>query len=120
MVDPKKLLICSLGIIVIGLISLSIATSWFWLLMFTLCVGIGYGMTFLASSVLLSNYFGRGPYLELFSVVNLISTLACLAPFFAGAIKDYTHSFTPAFLVIAAPVVIILIFTLLMRPPVLK
>ncbi|KPD03360.1 CynX/NimT family MFS transporter [Moellerella wisconsensis] len=118
--DPKKLLICSLGIIVIGLISLSIATSWFWLLMFTLCVGIGYGMTFLASSVLLSNYFGRGPYLELFSVVNLISTLACLAPFFAGAIKDYTHSFTPAFLVIAAPVVIILIFTLLMRPPVLK
>ncbi|UNH30132.1 CynX/NimT family MFS transporter [Moellerella wisconsensis] len=118
--DPKKLLMCSLGIIVIGLISLSIATSWFWLLMFTLCVGIGYGMTFLASSVLLSNYFGRGPYLELFSVVNLISTLACLAPFFAGAIKDYTHSFTPAFLVIAAPVVIILIFTLLMRPPVLK
>ena len=36
-------------------------------------------MTFLASSVLLANYFGRGPYLELFSVVNLISTFACLA-----------------------------------------
>nr|WP_314263211.1 MFS transporter [uncultured Moellerella sp.] len=118
--DPKKLLISSLAILVVGLISLSISASWLWLILFTVCVGIGYGMTFLASSVLLSNYFGRGPYLELFSVVNLISTFACLAPFFAGAIKDSTHSFTPAFLIIAAPVVVILFLTLWMRPPVMK
>nr|WP_308226912.1 MFS transporter [Providencia vermicola] len=118
--EPKKLLIVSLIIMVFGVISLSIATSWLWLILFVLCVGIGYGMTFLASSVLLSNYFGRGPYLELFSVVNLISTVACLAPFIAGAIKDYTSSFTPAFLIIAAPVVVILMLTLMMKPPVLS
>lgn len=115
--EPKKLLIGSLIIMIIGVISLSIATSWLWLILFVLCVGIGYGMTFLASSVLLSNYFGRGPYLELFSVVNLLSTLACLAPFIAGAIKDYTHSFTPAFLIIVAPVIVVLMFTLMMKPP---
>lgn len=115
--EPKKLLIGSLIIMVLGVIFLSIATSWLWLILFVLCVGIGYGMTFLASSVLLSNYFGRGPYLELFSVVNLISTIACLAPFIAGAVKDYTHSFTPAFLIIAAPVIVILMLTLMMRPP---
>nr|ELR5112133.1 MFS transporter [Providencia stuartii] len=118
--EPKKLLIGSLIIMVFGVICLSIATSWIWLILFVLCVGIGYGMTFLASSVLLSNYFGRGPYLELFSVVNLISTVACLAPFIAGAVKDYTDSFTPAFLIIAAPVIVILIFTLMMKPPVLS
>ncbi|HFF1654091.1 MFS transporter [Providencia vermicola] len=117
--EPKKLLIGSLIIMVLGVIFLSIASSWFWLILFVLCVGIGYGMTFLASSVLLSNYFGRGPYLELFSVVNLISTIACLAPFIAGGIKDYTGSFTPAFLVIAAPVVVILGLTLMMKPPAL-
>lgn len=120
MVGAQKLLIVSLIIMVFGVISLSIATSWLWLILFVLCVGIGYGMTFLASSVLLSNYFGRGPYLELFSVVNLISTVACLAPFIAGAIKDYTSSFTPAFLIIAAPVVVILMLTLMMKPPVLS
>ena len=59
--EPKKLLISSLIIIILELIALSIATSWLWLILFTICVGIGYGMTFLASSVLLANYFGRAP-----------------------------------------------------------
>ncbi|CDH21131.1 conserved hypothetical protein; putative membrane protein [Xenorhabdus bovienii str. kraussei Quebec] len=118
--DPKKLLIGSLTVIIIGLISLSIASSWPFLIGFTLFVGMGYGMTFLASSVLLANYFGRKPYLELFSVMNLISTLACLAPFFAGAIKDYSGSFTLAFLIIAIPVCVVLVVTLMMKPPAQK
>ncbi len=116
--EPKKLLIASLTIIIIGLLALSMANSWIYLMLFTLCVGIGYGMTFLASSVLLANYFGRAPYLELFSVMNLISTLACLAPFFAGAIKDISGSFTPAFLILTIPVLVILVITLFMRPPI--
>jgi cyanate permease len=115
--DPKKLLIGSLTIIIIGLLALSAASSWPFLIAFTLFVGMGYGMTFLASSVLLANYFGRKPYLELFSLMNLISTLACLAPFFAGAIKDYSGSFTWAFLIIAVPVLVVLAATLMMKPP---
>ncbi|GAA0345397.1 MFS transporter [Morganella psychrotolerans] len=115
--EPKKLLIISLATITLGVLTLSIATSWPLLILFTILVGIGYGMTFLASSVLLANYFGRGPYLELFSVVNLISTFACLAPFFAGTIKDYSGSFTPAFLVVALPVIAILAVTFFMHPP---
>ncbi|TDB51361.1 MFS transporter [Photorhabdus luminescens subsp. sonorensis] len=115
--DPKKLLIGSLSIIICGLIALSAATSWTFLILFTLCIGIGYGMTFLASSILLFNYFGRTPYLELFSVMNLISTIACFAPFLVGAIKDYSGSFTPAFLIIAVPVFTILIVTFMMQPP---
>ncbi|KLU16828.1 MULTISPECIES: CynX/NimT family MFS transporter [Xenorhabdus] len=116
-VEPKKLLIISLSVIIFGLIALSIASSWPFLVAFTVCVGMGYGMTFLASSVLLANYFGRKPYLELFSIMNLISTLACLAPFFAGAIKDYSGSFTSAFLIIAIPVFVVLVVTLMMKPP---
>ncbi|MCC8421625.1 MFS transporter [Photorhabdus thracensis] len=115
--DPKKLLIGSLSIIICGLIALSAASSWTFLILFTLCIGIGYGMTFLASSLLLFNYFGRKPYLELFSVVNLISTIACFAPFLVGAIKDYSGSFTPAFFIIAIPVFTILIITFTMQPP---
>ncbi|MBC8951721.1 MFS transporter [Xenorhabdus sp. PB62.4] len=119
-IDPKKLLIGSLTIIILGLIALSIASSWPFLIAFTLFVGMGYGMTFLASSVLLANYFGRKPYLELFSIMNVISTLACLAPFFAGALKDYSGSFTSAFLIIAIPVLVVLVVTLMMKPPAQK
>ncbi|PHM71577.1 CynX/NimT family MFS transporter [Xenorhabdus kozodoii] len=116
-VEPKKLLVSSLSVIILGLIALSLASSWPFLIAFTLCVGMGYGMTFLASSVLLANYFGRKPYLELFSIMNLISTLACLAPFLAGVIKDYSGSFTAAFLMMAIPVFVVLVVTLMMKPP---
>ncbi|MDX7987989.1 MFS transporter [Xenorhabdus sp. 12] len=119
-IDPKKLLLGSLTIIILGLIALSIASSWPFLIAFAVCVGMGYGVTFLASSVLLANYFGRKPYLELFSIMNLISTLACLAPFFTGAIKDYSGSFTLAFLIIIIPVLVVIVVTLLMKPPIQK
>ncbi|MDX7999153.1 MFS transporter [Xenorhabdus sp. Reich] len=119
-VDPKKLLIGSLTIIILGLIALSIASSWPFLIAFAVCVGMGYGVTFLASSVLLANYFGRKPYLELFSIMNLISTLACLAPFFTGVIKDYSGTFTSAFLIIIIPVFVVIVVTLMMKPPVQK
>ncbi|MAD47380.1 MAG: MFS transporter [Oceanospirillaceae bacterium] len=115
--EPKKLLIGSLALMIIGLLSLSFANSWAMLVIFTIGIGVGYGMTFLATSILLSNYYGRGPYLELFSVMNLISTLACFSPFFAGAVKDAAGSFMPAFLAITVIPVIVLIATLVMRPP---
>ncbi|TCV99841.1 MFS transporter [Biostraticola tofi] len=115
--DPKKLLVGSLSMIICGMIALSAASSWPVLMLFTLCIGGGYGLTFLASSVLLSNYFGRRPYLELFSAMNLISTLACFAPFLAGAIKDHSGNFSSAFLIIALPVAAILLLTLKMSPP---
>ena len=118
--EPRKLLAGSLSLMIIGLLSLSFADSWGMLIVFTVGIGVGYGMTFLATSVLLSNYYGRGPYLELFSVMNLISTLACFSPFFAGAVRDAAGSFTPAFLAIAVIPVLVLIATLAMRPPQLK
>ncbi|MDH1866521.1 MFS transporter [Pseudomonas chengduensis] len=115
--EPRKMLIGSLLLMIVGLLALSFANSWAMLMIFTVGIGIGYGMTFLATSVLLSNYYGRGPYLELFSVMNLISTLACFSPFFAGAVKDSAGSFMPAFIAISIIPVLVLLATLAMRPP---
>ncbi|MEQ4794650.1 MFS transporter, partial [Klebsiella variicola subsp. variicola] len=72
---------------------------------------------FLSSRIFLAFFFSPSPYLELFSVMNLIATLACLAPFFAGAIQDISGSFTPAFLILTVPVLLILAVTLFMKPP---
>ena len=61
----------------------------------------GYGLTFFASTILLLDYFGRGPNLELFAAVNLISTIGAVGPAFAGFVADHTGSFVPAFVILA-------------------
>ena len=53
-----------------------------------------------SATILLLDYFGRGPYLELFSIVNLISTVGAVAPTLAGLTRDRTGSFTPFFIVL--------------------
>ena len=82
--------------------ALSVARDGPLMLVYAAGIGIGYGLTFFASTILLLDYFGRGPNLELFSTVNLISTVGCgrrrlwraLSPIAAG-------SFVPAFVILA-------------------
>lgn len=116
-VEPKKLLVFSLVAILAGMVAISFASSWMWLIIFTVGIGIGYGMTFLSTSVLLTNYFGRGPYLELFSVMNLISTVACLGPVAAGYIKDSVGNFATAFMWASIVPLVILILVMVMKQP---
>ena len=72
------------------------------MLVYAVGIGIGYGLTFFASTILLLDYFGRGPNLELFATVNLISTIGSAGPAFAGFVADHTGSFVPAFVMLAA------------------
>lgn len=119
-IEPKKMLIGSLLLMVAGTLALSASTSVPMLIIFAIGVGAGYGTTFLATSVLLSNYFGRGPYLEIFSVVNLISTLACFGPLFAGWMKDDLGNFTGVFLLVAAIPLIVALAIRFLKPPVVQ
>ena len=67
--------------------------------------------------MLLLTYFGRRPYLELYSVMCLLSTSAALGPAFGGRARDELGSFEPVFWVCAALGFVMLIATVLMRPP---
>ena len=71
------------------------------MLVYAVGIGVGYGLTFFASTILLLDYFGRGPNLELFAAVNLISTVGAGGPAFAGFVADHTGSFVPAFTILA-------------------
>ncbi len=75
------------------------------------------GLTFFASTILLLDYFGRGPNLELFSTVNLISTVGSVGPAFAGYVADRTGSFVPAFAILSGFTLLVLIAVALMRAP---
>jgi cyanate permease len=116
-VNARLLLIVSLACLVGGLLALSQARDLPLMLLYAAGIGIGYGLTFFASSILLLDWFGRRPYLELFAAVNLISTVGAVAPFLAGLSRDRLGAFTPFFAGLALLVTGVLLAVALMRPP---
>ncbi|MDO8290478.1 MAG: MFS transporter [Parvibaculum sp.] len=116
-IDPKILLVIALAMLVAGMIGLGIGTNWLALIIYAVGIGIGYGMTFLATCVLLMNYFGRSAYLELFSLMNVGATLAAFGPVLGGYMRDQTGSFSYAFFLYTIVPAAMLIAVLFMRPP---
>jgi len=116
-VGARTLLAVSLAALIIGLLALSTARDLPMMLVYAAGIGIGYGLTFFAATILLLDYFGRGPYLELFATVNLIATVGAVAPTLAGLTRDQTGSFTPFFIGLAVLVALVLLAVILMRRP---
>ena len=116
-IDAKTLLLLSLAMLIGGLVALSAAHDLPLMLLYALGVGVGYGLTFFASTILLLDYFGRGPNLELFAAINLISTVGAGGPAFAGFVADHTGSFVPAFTILEVLVAMVLVAVILMRRP---
>jgi OFA family oxalate/formate antiporter-like MFS transporter len=116
-IDAKSLLLLSLAMLIGGLVALSAAHDMPLMLLYALGVGVGYGLTFFASTILLLDYFGRGPNLELFAAINLISTVGAGGPAFAGFVADHTGSFVPAFTILEVLVAMVLVAVIAMRRP---
>jgi MFS family permease len=116
-IDAKTLLLLSLAMLIGGLAALSAAHGMPLMLLYALGVGVGYGLTFFASTILLLDYFGRGPNLELFAAINLISTVGAGGPAFAGFVADHTGSFVPAFTILEVLVAMVLVAVIMMRRP---
>ena len=116
-VSAKTLLCVSLTCLVVGMLALGAARDLPMMLVYAAGIGIGYGLTLFAATILLLDYFGRAPYLELYSTVNLISTVGAVAPTLAGVTRDRSGSFTPFFVGLAVLVAVVLLAVALMRPP---
>jgi len=116
-VRPKVLLIVSLAALIAGMTALAEARGYPLMLVYALGVGIGYGWSFLAATLLLLNYFGKRPNLELYSLMCLISTSAAIGPAFGGWARDMLGSFSGMFLLCAAATFVMLVATLFLSPP---
>ena len=111
-IPVRRLLVGALAILILGLIALCAAGGGPLMLAYAAGIGIGSGLTFFASTILLLDYFGRRPNLELFSIVNVISTVGSVGPAFGGYIADRTGSFVPAFAILAGLVFLVLLAVL--------
>jgi MFS family permease len=108
------------GISVVGMAGLAEADSWALMAVYVVGVGIGFGLSFIASTILLFNYFGEKPNLELYSIMCFISTSAALGPLFGGWARDTLGSFSGMFLLCSAMSLVVLIATIFLRPPGLR
>ena len=116
-IGAKVLLLLSLAMLIVGLLALSAAHGLPLMLVYAMGIGVGYGLTFFASTILLLDYFGRAPNLELFAIVNLISVVGSGGPAFAGFVADHSGSFVPAFTILEGLVLLVLIAVAVMRRP---
>ena len=116
-INAKWLLILSLAMLIGGLAALSAAHGVPLMLAYAAGIGVGYGLTFFASTILLLDYFGRAPNLELFAAINLISTVGAGGPAFAGFVADHTGSFVPAFTILEVLTLLVLLSVMIMRRP---
>ncbi|OJT95470.1 MAG: hypothetical protein BGN82_05595 [Alphaproteobacteria bacterium 65-7] len=116
-VSARILLAVALGCLIVGLLALGVGRTVPMMLVYAVGMGVGYGLTFFASTILLLDYFGRKANLELFATVNLISTIGAVAPPLAGLARDQTGGFMPFFLALSALVALVLGAVIMMRPP---
>lgn len=82
--------------------------------------GLGWGLSYVAGTVVLLDYYGRTTGARILSVVWLTTTVAAAGPTGAGWIADQTGSFSPIFLIYAGALVILAVPIWLMRQPTAK
>lgn len=116
-IDPKGLLVGAQAMLVAGLLALATATTVPMMLLYAIGTGVGFGLTVLAVTVLLLNYYGRRSNLELFSLTCLVGAVSAAGPFIGGAMRDRLGGFAPTFQLFAALVAIVFVAVVVMRPP---
>lgn len=119
-ISTKALMAVSMAALALGMLGLAEAHGWLLMWVYVLGVGLGFGLSFICSTVLLLRYFGRKANLELFSIMCLISTSAALGPAFGGWARDTLGSFTGMFVLCALVAVGLFVATLFLRPPVMR
>lgn len=116
-VDPRWLLIGSQATMALGLAALSVASTAPLMGLYAVGTGIGFGLTSLAVTMLLLNYYGRRHNLEIFSLVCLVGAPAAMGPFIGGYMRDRLGGFAPTFDLFAAVIGAVFLAAVFMRPP---
>jgi cyanate permease len=103
--------------LVAGVLALATATTGPLMLLYAVGTGVGFGLTVLAVTVLLLNYYGRRSNLELFSLTCLVGALSAAGPFIGGVMRDRLGGFAPTFQLFAAVIAVVFVAALFMKPP---
>ncbi|MBA3810616.1 MAG: MFS transporter [Caulobacteraceae bacterium] len=115
--DPRYILVFALAALSAGALALSIADGYPMMLLYAVGSGLGFGLTALAVTMLLLNYYGRKHNLEIFSLTCLVGTVSALGPTLGGFLRDRTGGFGTTFQLYAGVIAVVFVAAGLMRPP---
>ena len=116
-IDPKWLLVAALIGEMVGMLALSVADNPVMLFIFAVGEGFGFGVCFLATALLLLNYFGEKDNPELLGTMNFLTTAAMAGPVLAGYIAGKAGGFSMVFQLNAALLLIVILVVAGMKPP---
>ncbi|MEM8548037.1 MAG: MFS transporter [Pseudomonadota bacterium] len=117
-IDAKWLLVVALVTEVAGMLALAVADDPFTIGVFVVAEGFGFGLSLVATALLLIDYFGTESNPEIFGASHLITTVAMLGPVLAGWFAENIGGFGPVFMIYGFMVALVLIATILMKAPV--
>lgn len=116
-VSPKALLLVAMVGVTVGMWGLAEAHGIVLMSVYAVGVGVGFGLSFVASTMLLLTYFGKKANLELYSIMCLISTAAAIGPALGGWARDALGDFVGMFQLCAAAAFVMLIASIFLKPP---
>ena len=116
-IDPKHLLMFALAALAVGSGTLSVAQTYPMMLLYAVGSGLGFGLTALAVSILLLNYFGRRNNLEIFARTTLVGAFSALGATLGGELRDLTGGFGSTFAIYAGVIFVVLVAVAVMKPP---
>lgn len=101
-VSARTLTLFALGMLTMACVALILPAFPLRLGIFVVCMGLGFGASYVGTALLLLDYFGRGSNLELFATMCTVSTSAALGPALGGVMRDHSGDFFGVFAAHAA------------------
>ena len=116
-VAPPLLLAVGLVLQAIGCVILGVANTTLLQYASALVFGTGWGLAYVAATVVLLDYFGLATGSKILSIVWLLTTVAAAGPMLAGMIADRYGTFAPIFDLYAVMLLVIAVPIFTMRDP---
>jgi MFS family permease len=117
-VAPPLLLAGGLVLQAVGCVILGVANTALLQYLSALVFGTGWGLAYVAATVVLLDYFGLATGSKILSIVWLLTTVAAAGPMAAGMIADRYGTFAPIFDFYAVMLLVIAVPIFTMREPV--
>jgi MFS family permease len=116
-IDPRILLVAGQVMLAAGSAALAFGDGAGAMLVYAAGIGIGFGLTVLAVTVLLLEFYGPRHNLEIFALTCLIGAASAIGPLAVGASRDLLGGFAPGLYGMAALIGVIAAASALMRRP---
>ena len=119
-IPPSLLLALGIALQAVGVFAFGFAGHDAVAYLFILSYGAGWGISYVAATVVLLDYFGPRTGSRILAFVWLLTTVAAAGPLIAGAIADHFGTFSPIFQAYAVMLLLMVVPLARLRKPVKK